>query len=96
MARLTTMLRSITYSLRRARDFVSSGVRMAAVAATVLDPRLSAYLREGEELNGLGPVQVAIVRWVEDDHVQLKVLEENNREANRELARLRDQRDAAK
>lgn len=91
---LITMLRSVTYQLRRARDFVSSGVRMAATAATVLDPRLSAYLREGEVLDGLGPVQVALVRWVEDDHVRLREAEESHRAARRELTKLRERRDA--
>lgn len=91
---LITMLKSVTYQLRRARDFVSSGVKLAATAATVLDPRLSAYLREGEVLDGLGPVQIALVRWVDDDHVQLQEREESHRAAQRELTKLRESRDA--
>lgn len=93
MPKLITMLRSVTFHLRRARDFISSGAKMAATAAATLDPVLGGYLREGEELNGIRPVQLALVRWVEDDRQQLTELEEGHRAAQRELAKLRQRRD---
>jgi len=44
-------------------------------------------------LSGLGPVQITLVRWVEDDHLQLREKEEGYRATQRELTKLRKQRD---
>ena len=82
------MLRTITHPLRLLRDIASGVLAIAGIAASVLDPKLHSYLREGEKLEGVEMFQIAIVRWLEDDREQLERLEKGQRNALRELKKL--------
>jgi hypothetical protein len=87
------MFRSVTRQIERARDVVASVVKLVTTVASALDPRLSSYLEEGESLNGMGAVQLALARWLDADHLELEKLEKAHRRALRKLKRLLLQRD---
>ena len=69
------MFTSVTKQLKRAVGAMKSVLAIAGTAAAALDPRLKSYLREGEELNGLEPIQLTLVRWIEADHNRLEECE---------------------
>ncbi len=87
------MFTSVTRQLKRAVGAVKSVLANAATAAATLDPKLKSYLREGEQLDGMEPVQLTLVRWIEDDNNQLEECEAVQRSALRKLKRLRMRRD---
>ena len=87
------MFVSVTRHVKRATGLISSAEQVAETAASVLDPRLEAYLRDGESLEGLRMVQVSFVRWIADDLQHLEVLEDSHREALQELTKVREVRD---
>ena len=87
------MFRMVTRQLKLARDITASVGAIARTVAEVLDPRLSSYLEEGAALDGIGTVQIALVRWIDDDHRELETLEEQHRSALRKLKQLRLRRD---
>ncbi len=88
------MFRAVTRQLKLARDITASVAAIARTVAGVLDPRLSSFLEEGAALDGLGTVQIALVRWIDDDHQQLETLEGQHRAALRKLKQLRIRREA--
>ncbi len=87
------MFTSVTRQVKRALGAVKSVLAIASTAAAALDPKLLSFLREGEQLDGLEPIQLTLVRWIEDDHNQLEEHEAAQRSALRKLARLRVRRD---
>lgn len=87
------MFRTVTKQLRLAGGVVASVGAIAESVAEDLDPRLSSYLDEVEILAGTGTIQIALVRWLEDDHGKLEGFEEGHRKALDELKKLREQRD---
>ena len=90
------MFRMVTSPLKRARDLFTSVFAFARDAALVLDPILSTYLKEGETMDGFESIQIAVVRWIEDDCRQLRRLEVSHRDALRTAKKLRDRRDEQK
>jgi hypothetical protein len=68
------MFRLVTHQLRLARRVVDSVGVIASTVASVLDPRLSSYLEEGQTLDGIGSVQIGLVRWIEDAQLALRAL----------------------
>ncbi len=87
------MFTSVTRQVKRALGAVKSVLANASAAAAALDPKLRSFLREGEQLDGMEPVQLTLVRWIENDHQQLEEHEAVQRSALRKLARLRMHRD---
>lgn len=90
------MFTSVTKQVKRAVGAVKSVLAIAGTAATVLDPRLKTYLKEGEQLDGLEPVQLTLVRWIEEDHNRLEEYEAVQRAAQRTLTQMRLRRDKKK
>ncbi len=87
------MFRMITSSLKRARDLFTSVTAFARDVAVVLDPILKTHLEEGETIGGFESVQLAVVRWIDDDCRQLRKLEVVHRGALRKAKKLRNRRD---
>ncbi len=87
------MFTTVTRQLKRALGAAKSVLAIAGTAAAVLDPRLSSYLAEGEQLDGMEKVQLTLVRWIEDDHRRLEEKESRQRKALRQLKQLRLGRD---
>ncbi len=87
------MFTTVTKQLKRALGAAKSVLALAGTAAAVLDPKLQTYLREGEQLDGLKPIQLTLVRWIEDDHQHLEEQEAGQRAAMRQLKQLRLERD---
>ncbi len=87
------MFVSITKQLKRAFNAVKSVLVVAGTATAVLDPKLRFYLREGEQLDGIGMIQLTLVRWIEDDHNHLEDQETEHRATLRKLKLLRMQRE---
>jgi hypothetical protein len=83
--RRMVMFTTVTKQLKRAISTVKSVLANAGTAATLLDPTLRSYLKEGEQIDGLGMVQLTLVRWIEDDHASLEELELAHRETLRKL-----------
>lgn len=87
------MNKIVTRMLRRGRDVLSSVGRLAGRVASVLDPILGAYLREGEPRAGTEAFLIGMLRWLEDGLGVLVGLEHAHRGAVRELRLLRLVRD---
>ena len=87
------MFTSVTRQLKRAVGAVKSVLANAGSAAAALDPKLRSYLREGEQLDGMEPIQLTLVRWIEDDHQRLEAREAEQRAELRQLKQLRLSRD---
>ena len=87
------MFTSVTRQLKRAVGAVKSVLANAESAAAALDPKLKSYLREGEQLDGMEPIQLTLVRWIEDDHQRLEEHEAAQRAELRQLKQLRLRRD---
>ncbi len=87
------MFTTVTQQLKRALSAAKSVLAIAGTAAAVLDPKLQAYLEEGEQLDGMKPLQLTLVRWIEDDQNRLEEHEAVQRSASRQLKRLRLHRD---
>ena len=87
------MFRLVTRQMKRAVRAVKSVLAVAGTAAAVVDPKLQTYLQEGEKLDGLASIQIAMARWIEDDHEHLERLEKAHRATLRRLRQLRRQRD---
>ena len=87
------MFRSVTRQIELARDVGASVLKLVQTVASVLDPRLSSHLGEGETLDGTGAIQLGLVRWLDADHLRLEKLEKAHRRALRALKVLRLQRD---
>lgn len=87
------MFSIVTKQLKRALSAVTSVLAIAGSAAAVLDPKLRAFLVEGEQLDGLKPIQLALVRWIQDDNQRLEEHEAAQRAALRQLKQLRLHRD---
>ena len=87
------MFNTVTKQLKRAMSAVNSVLAVADTAAATLDPQLKAFLQEGEQLDGLKPIQLTLARWIENDNQSLEDHEAAQRSALRELKRLREQRD---
>ncbi len=87
------MFASITQHLKRGMSAVKSVLAVAGTAAGALDPTLRSHLREGESLDGVEPLMLTLVRWIESDHGRLETCEAKQREAQRQLKKLRLRRD---
>ncbi len=87
------MFRMVTHQLKLASRIVKSVGVIANTVAEVLDPRLSSYLEEGQTLDGIGTIQITVVRWIEDDHQELEKLEAAHRDAQQKLKQLMLRRD---
>ncbi len=87
------MFVSVTRQIELARDVGASVMKLVQAVASALDPTLSSYLEEGETLDGLGAIQLTLVRWLHADHLQLENLEKAHRSAMRTLRMLRLRRD---
>ena len=87
------MFTTVTHQLKRALSAAKSVLAIADTAAAVLDPKLKAFLAEGEQLDGMKLVQLTTVRWIEDDNNRLEEHEASQRSALRELKKQRMRRD---
>ncbi len=87
------MFTSVTKQVKRAVSVVKSVLANALTAAAALNPKLRSFLREGEQLDGLEPIQLTLVRWIQDDHNRLEDHEAAQRSALRKLKKLRMRRD---
>ena len=87
------MFATVTKQLKRAISAVKSVLAVAGTAAAALDPTLRSFLREGESLDGVEPLMLTLVRWIENDQVGLEECEAKQRQAQRRLKKLRLRRD---
>jgi len=87
------MFASVTRQLKRAMSAVKSVLALAGTAAAALDPRLESYLPEGERIDGVESLLLALVGWIQGDHDRLEEHEARQRRALRQLQKLRQQRD---
>ena len=87
------MFASVTKQLKRAMSAAKSVLAIAGTAAAALDPTLRSHLGEGESLDGVEPFMVALVRWIQSDHERLEEGEAKQRQAQRQLRKLRLHRD---
>ncbi len=87
------MFRSVTRQIELARDVGASVMKLVQTVASVLDPRLTSHLDEGDTLDGMGAIQIALARWLHTDHLQLETLEKAHRRTLRALKQLRLRRD---
>ncbi len=83
------MFATVTKQLKRAMSAVKSVLAVAGTAAAALDPTLRSHLREGESLDGVEPLMLALIRWIQSDHDRLEKCEAKQRQAQRLLAKLR-------
>ena len=87
------MFASVTRQLKRAMSAVKSVLAIAGTAAAALDPTLRSHLREGESIDGIEPLMLTLIRWIQSDHDRLEACEAEQRGAQRQLKKLRLRRD---
>jgi len=87
------MFSSITRQLKRASSVVKSVLAVVGTASATLDARLKPFLREGEIIDGIGPLMLLLARWIQSGHERLEEREVLQRRAERELKKLRLHRD---
>ncbi len=87
------MFVSVTRQLKRAMSAVKSVLAIAATAAAALDPKLGSYLPEGERIDGVKSLMLAVVGWIQGDHDRLEEHEAVQRRTLRKLKQLRLRRD---